>query len=123
MIVPLTMTMQISLKIIIFSALWLILIPSVTLPPDSTNQYVFADTLCLGPLSCSALGGSGGDGGTTGDATSGEIGPGGSCFVKFQSTAGDECGGSTGSSEPRSGSGDHSMNGGRGGDARVSLGD
>ena len=81
----------------------------------------FADNWCLGPLACSAIGGDGGHGGNTGDAISGDIGPGGSCFVKDHVTIGDECGGSTGSSEPRSGSGDHSMNGGRGGSAHNSL--
>ncbi len=77
----------------------------------------FADNWCLGPLACSAIGGNGGDGGNTGDAISGDIGPGGSCFAKDHVTIGDECGGSTGSSEPRSGSGDNSMNGGNGGSA------
>lgn len=70
-----------------------------------------------------AAGGSGGRGGDTGYAISGDIGPGGSCFAKDHSNIGDECGGSTGSSEPRSGSGDHSMNGGRGGEATVNLND
>jgi hypothetical protein len=41
--------------------------------------------------------------------------------VHDHSIVGDECGGSSGSSEPRSGSGDHSMNGGDGGDASVNL--
>ena len=81
----------------------------------------FADNWCLGPLACSAVGGNGGNGGNTGDAIAGDIGPGGSCFAKNHVTIGDECGGSTGSSEPRSGSGDHSMNGGRGGSAHNSL--
>lgn len=88
----------------------------------TTINNAFADTLCLGPLACSAIGGDGGRGGDTGDAIAGDIGPGGSCFVKGHSTVGDECGGSTGSSEPRSGSGDHSMNGGRGGEANLNLG-
>lgn len=77
----------------------------------------FADNICIGFLAC------GGRGGDTGDAISGDIGPGGSCFAKDHSNIGDECGGSTGSSEPRSGSGDHSMNGGRGGEATVNLND
>ncbi|WP_148686537.1 hypothetical protein [Candidatus Nitrosocosmicus hydrocola] len=81
----------------------------------------FADNWCLGPLACSAIGGDGGDGGVTGDAIAGDIGPGGSCFAKNHVTIGDECGGSTGSSEPRSGSGDHSMNGGKGGSAHNNL--
>ena len=63
-----------------------------------------------------------GHGGNTGDAIGGDIGPGGSCFAIHHSSIGDECGGSTGSSEPRSGSGDHSMNGGRGGEATVHIG-
>lgn len=83
----------------------------------------FADNICIGFLACGAAGGSGGRGGDTGDAISGDIGPGGSCFAKDHSNIGDECGGSTGSSEPRSGSGDHSMNGGRGGEATVNLND
>ena len=84
-------------------------------------NVAFADNWCLGPLACSAVGGNGGHGGDTGDAIGGDIGPGGSCFAKNHVTIGDECGGSTGSSEPRSGSGDHSMNGGRGGSAHNSL--
>ena len=82
----------------------------------------------MGPLACSAVGGSGGHGGNTGDAISGDIGPGGSCFAKNHVTIGDECvtigdecAGSTGSGEPRSGSGDHSMNGGRGGEAHTTV--
>ena len=83
----------------------------------------FADTIiCGGLFTCSAIGGSGGRGGDTGNAISGDIGPGGSCFASDHSTIGNRCGGSTGSSEPRSGSGDHSMNGGRGGDATVHIG-
>jgi hypothetical protein len=56
-----------------------------------------------------------------------DIGPGGSCLA-INAQIGDECGGSTGSSEPRSGSGDNSMNrgeggqGGQGGDANVNIG-
>lgn len=88
----------------------------------TTINSAFADNLCLGPLACSAVGGDGGRGGDTGDAIGGDIGPGGSCFVQNHVTIGDECGGSTGSSEPRSGSGDHSMNGGRGGEAIINLG-
>jgi hypothetical protein len=84
-------------------------------------QSAFAHNTCIGQFTCSAIGGSGGRGGDTGDAISGDIGPGGSCFARNHSTIGDECGGSTGSSEPRSGSGDHSMNGGRGGEATVNL--
>jgi len=83
---------------------------------------VFADNVCIMD-SCNAVGGDGGRGGDTGDATGGEIGDGGSCFANDHSRIGDECGGSTGSSEPRSGSGDHSMNGGRGGEATVNLSD
>jgi hypothetical protein len=85
-----------------------------------STPKAFADNICIG---CYAIGGSGGRGGDTGDAISGDIGPGGSCFAKDHSTIGDECGGSTGSSEPRSGSGDHSMNGGRGGEATINLND
>lgn len=88
----------------------------------TTINSAFADNLCLGPLSCTAIGGNGGNGGDTGDAIGGDIGPGGSCFVRGHSTVGDECGGSTGSSEPRSGSGDHSMNGGHGGEANLDIG-
>src|SRR6187401_2382663 len=98
------------------------LIPVSAIQGTSLISSVFADNLCLGPLACSAVGGSGGHGGNTGDAISGDIGPGGSCFAKNHVTIGDECvtigdecAGSTGSGEPRSGSGDHSMNGGRGG--------
>jgi hypothetical protein len=78
-------------------------------------------TIGVWDLACSAIGGNGGDGGDTGDAIGGEIGPGGSSFAKNHVTIGDECGGSTGSSEPRSGSGDHGMNGGKGGSAHNSL--
>jgi hypothetical protein len=91
---------------------------SVMIPIHS----VFADIECAMD-SCNAFGGNGGPGGDTGDAIGGEIGDGGSCFANDHSRIGDECGGSTGSSEPRSGSGDHSMNGGRGGEATVNLSD
>ncbi|TVP41053.1 hypothetical protein [Candidatus Nitrosocosmicus arcticus] len=97
------------------------LIPVSAIQGTTLITSVFADNLCLGPLACSAVGGSGGRGGDTGDAISGDIGPGGSCFAKNHVTIGDECGGSTGSSEPRSGSGDHSMNGGRGGEAHNTV--
>jgi len=85
------------------------------------TQSAFADTLCKGEFACAAIGGPGGDGGEGGD-----IGPGGSCLA-INAQIGDECGGSTGSSEPRSGSGDNSMNGGeggqrgQGGDANVNI--
>ena len=85
------------------------------------SDVAFADNLCLGPLACSAIGGNGGHGGDTGDAIGGDIGPGASCFANNHVTIGDECVGSTGSSEPRSGSGHHSMNGGRGGSAHNNL--
>ena len=74
--------------------------------------------ICKGEFACAAIGGAGGDGGEggrggdTGDAIAGDIGPGGSCLA-ISATIGDNCGGSTGSSEPRSGSGDNSMNGWR----------
>ena len=97
------------------------LIPVSAIQGTTMISSVFADNLCLGPLACSAVGGSGGHGGNTGDAISGDIGPGGSCFAKNHVTIGDECGGGTGSSEPRSGSGDHSMNGGRGGEAHNTV--
>jgi hypothetical protein len=98
------------------------LIPvSVAIQGNTLMNSVYANNLCLGPLACSAVGGSGGHGGNTGDAISGDIGPGGSCFAKYHVTIGDECGGSTGSSEPRSGSGDHSMNGGMGGEAHNTV--
>ena len=96
------------------------------------TQSAFADTLCKGEFACAAIGGPGGDGGEggrggdTGDAIGGDIGPGGSCLA-INAQIGDECGGSTGSSEPRSGSGDNSMNGGEGGqgghggDANVNI--
>ena len=96
------------------------------------TQSAFADTLCKGEFACAAIGGPGGDGGEggrggdTGDAIGGDIGPGGSCLA-INAQIGDECGGSTGSSEPRSGSGDNSMNGGeggqggQGGDAKVNI--
>ncbi len=97
------------------------LIPVSAIQGTTLISSVYANNLCLGPLACSAVGGGGGDGGNTGDAISGDIGPGGSCFAKNHVTIGDECGGSTGSSEPRSGSGDHSMNGGRGGEAHNTV--
>ena len=96
------------------------------------TQSAFADTICKGEFACAAIGGAGGDGGEggrggdTGDAIGGDIGPGGSCLA-INAQIGDECGGSTGSSEPRSGSGDNSMNGGeggqggQGGDANVNI--
>jgi hypothetical protein len=96
-------------------------IPVSAIQGTSLISSVFANNLCLGPLACSAVGGSGGHGGNTGDAISGDIGPDGSCFAKYHATIGDECGGSTGSSEPRSGSGDHSMNAGRGGEAHTTV--
>ena len=86
-----------------------------------SSQSAFADTVCKGEFACAAIGGAGGDGGEggrggdTGDAIAGDIGPGGSCLA-ISATIGDNCGGSTGSSEPRSGSGDNSMNGGQGGE-------
>src|SRR6476620_11240264 len=86
-----------------------------------STHSTFAHNTCIGTFACSAVGGSGGPGGETGDATSGDVGPGGSCFASNNSKIGDECGGSTGSSEPRSGSGDHSMNGGKGGEATLNL--
>jgi hypothetical protein len=85
------------------------------------SRSAFADTICKGEFACAAIGGPGGDGGEggrggdTGDAIAGDIGPGGSCLA-ISATIGDNCGGSTGSSEPHSGSGDNSMNGGQGGD-------
>jgi hypothetical protein len=97
-----------------------------------SSQSAFADTICKGEFACAAVGGAGGDGGEggrggdTGDAIAGDIGPGGSCLA-ISATIGDNCGGSTGSSEPRSGSGDNSMNGGQGGeggqggDANVNI--
>jgi hypothetical protein len=97
-----------------------------------SSQSAFADTVCKGEFACAAIGGAGGDGGEggrggdTGDAIAGDIGPGGSCLA-ISATIGDNCGGSTGSSEPRSGSGDNSMNGGeggqggQGGDANVNI--
>jgi hypothetical protein len=101
------------------------LMPVGILTVIMSSQTAFADNvsgnICIGHLTCSAIGGSGGRGGDTGDATSGDIGDGGSCSASDHSSIGDECGGSTGSSEPRSGSGDHSMNGGRGGEATVDL--
>jgi hypothetical protein len=108
-------TQELMIGILVVTAL---LIVAVTSSPRA-----FADNVCIGFLACGASGGSGGRGGDTGDATGGDIGPGGSCFANDHSTIGDECGGSTGSSEPRSGSGDHSMNGGRGGEATVNLND
>lgn len=117
------MTIQISAKLCIFALLLIVMIPTGGFQINHSFQIALADNLCLGPLACSAIAGSGGDGGTTGDAVAGDIGSGGSCFVKQHSTVGDECGGSTGSSEPRSGSGDHSMNGGRGGEANLNLRD
>lgn len=93
----------------------------IALQASISINNVFADNLCLGPLSCSAIGSNGGHGGNTGDAKGGDIGPGGSCYALDLSTIGDDCGGSTGSSEPRSGSGDNSMNGGNGGDNTINL--
>ena len=96
------------------------------------SRNAFADTLCKGEFECAAICGAGGDGadggrgGYTGDAIGGDIGPGGSCLA-INAQTGDECGGSYGSSEPRSGSGDNSMNGGeggqggQGGDANVNI--
>ncbi|MGN6708482.1 MAG: hypothetical protein ACTHKF_03960 [Candidatus Nitrosocosmicus sp.] len=107
----LTITLTILSSLIPISAL------SVILPINN----VFADNICIGVFPCSANGGDGGRGGDTGEAIGGDIGPGGSCFANDHSTIGDECGGSTGSSEPRSGSGDKSMNGGNGGEASVNL--
>jgi hypothetical protein len=78
-------------------------------------------TICIGVFPCSANRGNGGRGGDTGEVIGEDIGPGGSCFASDHSTIGDECGGSTGSSEPRSGSGDNSMNGVDGGEASVNL--
>jgi hypothetical protein len=43
----------------------------------------------------------------------------GGLAVVMSSRIGDSCGGSAGGSEPRSGSGDHSMNGVRGGEAST----
>ena len=86
-----------------------------------SSQSAFADTVCKGEFACAAIGGAGRDGGEggrggdTGDAIAGDIGPGGSC-IAISAKIGDNCGGSTGSSEPRSGSGDNSMNGGQGGE-------
>lgn len=85
-----------------------------------STPSAFADIVCIG---CYAIGGSGGRGGDTGDAISGDIGPGGSCFARDHSTIGDECSGSTSSSEPRSGTGDHSTHGVRGGEATFNLND
>jgi hypothetical protein len=64
-----------------------------------SSHSAFAHNVCIGQFACSAIGGDGGLGGDTGDATSGDIGPGGSCFA-ISSTIGDECDGITGSSEP-----------------------
>lgn len=117
------MILEFSWKLITSIAILVLLIPVSAIHMFTTINSAFADNLCLGPLACSAIGGDGGRGGDTGDAIGGDIGPGGSCFAKDHVTIGDECGGSTGSSEPRSGSGDHSMNGGRGGEANLNLGD
>jgi hypothetical protein len=116
------MTLEISYKLIMHIAIFMLLVPVTAIEMVTTIKSAFADIFCLGPLACSAIGGAGGRGGDTGDAIGGDIGPGGSCFVNYHSSVGDECGGSTGSSEPRSGSGDHSMNGERGGDAILNLG-
>jgi hypothetical protein len=89
------------------------IIPISALTAILPINNIFADNICIGVFPCSAIGGNGGRGG--------DIGPGGSCFASDHSTIGDECGGSTGSSEPRSGSGDNSMNGGDGGEASVNL--
>lgn len=64
-------------------------------------------------IRCSAKGGNGGDGGDGGPAIAGDVGPGGSCLAKI---IGNECGGSTGSNEPRGGK---AGNGGNGGDAII----
>ncbi len=88
----------------------------------STSIVVLATILALGVIiaapgafadiciNCSANGGDGGDGGS---ATAGDVGPGGSCFAQI---IGNECGGSTGSNEPRGG---QAGNGGDGGDAII----
>jgi hypothetical protein len=98
------------------------LIPISTLAVIIPINNAFADNICIGVFPCSAIGGNGGRGGDTGAAIGGDIGPGGSCYANDHSIIGDGCGGSTGSSEPRSGSGDHSMNGGDGGEPSVNLG-
>lgn len=114
------MVLKNSCKLMI--GLLLVSIMSICLISSVISMHItFAHNTCIGTFTCSAVGGSGGWGGDTGDATSGDIGPGGSCFASNNSKIGDECGGRTGSSEPRSGSGDHSMNGGRGGEATLNL--
>lgn len=64
-------------------------------------------------IKCSAYGGNGGNGGDGGSATAGDVSPGGSCFAQI---IGNECGGSTGSNEPRGG---QAGDGGDGGDAFI----
>src|SRR3712207_9232138 len=103
------MTVEISYRLFRRLAIFIVIMPLMVLEIVTITNSAFADNLCLGPLSCSAIGGDGGRGGDTGDAIGGDIGPGGSCFVIDHSSVGDECGGSTGSSEPRSGSGDHKI--------------
>jgi hypothetical protein len=45
------------------------------------NHSAFADNICIGQFTCSAIGGSGGGAGDTG-----YIGPGGSCFASDHSS-------------------------------------
>jgi hypothetical protein len=45
----------------------------------------------------------------------------GSCFASDDSTIGDGCSDSKGSSEPRSGNGDHYLNGGDEGEYSINL--
>jgi hypothetical protein len=108
-------------KLTIWVTIAVSIVPITSLTVILPINNAFADNICIGLFPCSAVGGNGGRGGDTGDAIGGDIGPGGSCFASDHSTIGDECGGSTGSSEPRSGSGDNSMNGGDGGEPSVNL--
>ena len=76
---------------------------------------ILASTSAFGDkcIKCYAKGGNGGDGGDGGWAKAGDVGPGGSCVAEI---IGNECGGSTGSNEPRGG---EAGDGGNGGDAVI----
>lgn len=66
------------------------------------SVVILAATSAFGDkcIKCYAKGGNGGDGGDGGWAKAGDVGPGGSCVAEI---IGNECGGSTGSNEPRGG--------------------
>ena len=79
------------------------------------SVVILAATSAFGDkcIKCYAKGGNGGDGGDGGWAKAGDVGPGGSCVAEI---IGNECGGSTGSNEPRGG---EAGDGGNGGDAVI----